>query len=471
MSLPFTIAETASALRDGSITSVEVVERGIARAQALDAELGVFINRFDEQALEAAAKADEELAAGVDHGPLHGIPLGIKDNIAAAEGPTTAQSMAIDPAWGDGKDAIVIERLKRSGAIVAGKLSTMEFACGMPDPERPFPLPRNPWDVDRWPGGSSSGTGAGVAAGLFLAGLGTDTAGSIRMPASFCGVSGLKPTYGRVPNAGSVPLGYSMDHIGPLARSAQDCWLVLEAIAGPDPRDADAVDRSLPAPPPLDGSLNGLRIGIEREHHLGLEPEDPAAVPVFEQAVEALESLGATVTEVSLPLYQEALVAGLVTFLSEGLAYHHPDLAERPDHYAPSNRALFSMGASFSGADYVQSQRVRRAAQRALAAVFSDLDAIVMPAATVAAPSYDQLMTGSTLRVLGGVHTLYWDAVGNPALVVPMGFTAERMPLSLQLAAPPFAEDVLVRIGDAYQRLTDWHLQVPPLAQEAAGIA
>jgi aspartyl-tRNA(Asn)/glutamyl-tRNA(Gln) amidotransferase subunit A len=237
MALPKTITEAAAGLRDGTLSSVELVQEGIAAADALDGELGVYITRFDGQALHAAARADAELAAGVDLGPLHGIPLGIKDILAATEGPTTAQSVVLDPAWGQGKDAITVARLKQAGAIVPGKLSTMEYASGLPDPEKPFPLPRNPWNKDTWAGGSSSGTGAGVASGMFMAGLGTDTGGSIRIPAIFCGISGLMPTYGRVPNAGCVPLGYSLDHIGPLARSVRDCWTILQALAGGDPRD------------------------------------------------------------------------------------------------------------------------------------------------------------------------------------------------------------------------------------------
>jgi aspartyl-tRNA(Asn)/glutamyl-tRNA(Gln) amidotransferase subunit A len=467
MGVPQTLAEAAAALRDGSLSSVELVQEGITRADALDDQLGVYITRFDEQALRAAARADADLAAGIDHGPLHGIPLGIKDILASSEGPTTAQSVVLDRAWGTGRDAISVARLKQAGAIVPGKLSTMEYASGMPDPEKPFPLPRNPWDTGTWPGGSSSGTGAGVAAGLFLAGLGTDTGGSIRIPAAFCGVSGLMPTYGRVPNAGCVPLGYSLDHIGPLARSAEDCWMVLEAIAGGDPRDPYAVDRPLPPAPSFNGSLAGLRIGVERANHLGVDGEDPAVEPAFEAAVRELEALGATVAEVQLPLHAEVMAAGMVTCMGEVLAYHYPDVISRRQDYARSNRAMYQMGALFSGADYVQAQRVRRVAQRALAAVFQGVDAIVMPAASVVAPTYEGLLSGPMMQVMKGVHTMYWDAVGNPALVVPMGSNEAGLPLSLQIAGRPFAEDTLVQVGDAFQRTTDWHLQVPPLVEQA----
>ncbi len=467
--IPLTLTDAAAALRAGELTSAELVEESIARADALDDQLGVYLVRFDDDARARAAQADADFAAGIDRGPLQGIPIGVKDILAMAEGPTTAQSLILDPAWGEGKDAIVVERLKAAGAAITGKLTTMEFASAVPDPDKPFPLPRNPWDLDTWPGGSSSGTGAGVAAGLFLAGVGTDTGGSIRIPAIFCGVSGLMPTFGRVPNAGCVPLGYSLDHIGPLARSARDCGAFLGAIAGPDPRDPYAVDRGVDdyLAGPLDGSLAGLRVGVERINHLGVDPEeDPAVAATFEAAVARLGELGATVVEVTIPHYAEALVAAMITCVAESLAYHREDLRERAHDYHRSNRSMYPLGACFTGADYVQAQRVRRVAQRSLATVFADVDLIATPGATRVSPTYERMLTGGTMDVLAGVHTMYWDAVGNPALVVPMGFNGDGLPLSLQLAARPFEEALLVRAGDAYQQATDWHLRVPPLAAE-----
>ncbi|HXZ85567.1 MAG TPA: amidase, partial [Myxococcota bacterium] len=215
-----TLESLGARLRAGERSSVALVQDCLRSADALDARLGTYLARFDAAALESAAALDAELAAGHDRGPLHGIPLGIKDILAAREGPTTAQSLVLDPLWGAGRDARVVERLRAAGAVILGKTTTMEFAIGEPDREKPFPLPRNPWDLERSPGGSSSGTGNGVAAGLFPAGLGTDTGGSVRIPASFCGVSGHRPTFGLVPKTGCVPLGFSYDSIGPLARSA-----------------------------------------------------------------------------------------------------------------------------------------------------------------------------------------------------------------------------------------------------------
>src|SRR5439155_8221099 len=246
--------------------------------------LGSFLARFPETALERAEQADKELAAGVDLGPLHGVPLGVKDILAASEGPTTAQSLVLDPAWAAGKDAPVVRRLRASGAVIVGKASTMEFAIGHPEESKPFPIPRNPWDPARWPGGSSSGTGSGVAAGFFLAGLGTDTGGSIRIPSAFCGVSGLMPTFGRVPKSGCAPLGYSLDHVGPLARSAWDCAAMLQSLAGFDESDPDSADRPVPDYlSALRTDLRGVRVGVLREHHL--EQCEPAVAAAFETAV------------------------------------------------------------------------------------------------------------------------------------------------------------------------------------------
>ena len=295
-----TITDAAAALRAGQTSSVELTRAAYEVADRHDSELGVYLSRFDETALAAAATADAELAAGLDKGPLHGIPLGIKDIIATEEGETTAQSLVLDRAWGAQGDAPVVARLRAAGAVITGKTSTMEYAIGIPDPEKPFPIPRNPWNPEHYPGGSSSGTGGGVAAGMFLGGLGTDTGGSIRFPATNCGITGLKQTFGRVPKFGCVPLGYSYDHIGPMARSAADCAAMLSVLAGHDQRDATSVDR------PVDdylsgltGSLEGVRIGVDPllEHSSMTVPELQS---VLDAALTELRAAGATVVPVTL---------------------------------------------------------------------------------------------------------------------------------------------------------------------------
>jgi aspartyl-tRNA(Asn)/glutamyl-tRNA(Gln) amidotransferase subunit A len=464
---PLTATDAARLLRAGEVTSVELTQACIERADRLDDQLGTYVTRFDEAAMAAATDADALFSAGVDRGPLQGIPIGVKDILAQSDGPTTAQSLILDRAWGEGKDAPVVARLKAGGAVITGKLSTMEFAIGMPDPTKPFPIPRNPWDTDTWPGGSSSGTGNGVAAGLFYAGIGTDTGGSIRIPAAFCGTSGLMPTFGRVPKSGCVPLGYTLDHIGPLARSAADCGAFLGVIAGFHPSDPYCVDRPVPDfIAGLDGNLSGVRIGVERAHH-SPEDGDPALSGCFEGALEVLASLGATIVDVEIAHYNEVVTAAMLTMSSEALAYHRNDLVDRWGDYFLATKQYVALGALVSGADYVQAQRVRRVGQAELAALFGGVDLIVMPTAAVGSPRYDQMDEGLG-DLLGKVYTPYWDAVGNPVMVVPMGFTDGGLPLSLQMAARPFDEALLVRAGDAFQTATEWHLQVPPLAAPVA---
>ncbi|NUU23305.1 MAG: amidase [Streptomycetaceae bacterium] len=463
-SLPTTIADAAAALRAGTVTSVELTRACLDAAGRSDAELGVFLARFDAQALAAAEVADEELRNGTGRGPLHGIPLGVKDIITTVEGESTAQSLVLDRSWGLARgDAPVVDRLRRAGAVVVGKTSTMEFAIGIPDPTKPFPLPRNPWDPNTWPGGSSSGTGAGVAAGMMLGGLGTDTAGSIRIPAAFCGVTGLMPTFGRVPKSGCVPLGYSLDHIGPMARGARDCALMLGSMAGYDASDPNCADEPVPDyASALTGDLAGLRIGVDPLARTVQGHRDPAVDGLLAAAVETLSALGADVVELELPYYTEMVTADMVTLAGEAAAYHMPDLQTRWGDYFAATRMMVTLGALYSAADYVQAQRVRRVAQKALARVYQDVDLIVTPTCSVGSPAYGdelaELVGGAGFSTL---HTPYWDSVGNPVLSVPIGFTAKGLPLGMQFAARPFDEATALRAGDAYQQRTDWHLRIP----------
>jgi aspartyl-tRNA(Asn)/glutamyl-tRNA(Gln) amidotransferase subunit A len=458
--LPITIQDAAAALRAREVTSVELTKAAFERADGLDAKLGTYLLRFDETAMAAATTADAELAAGVDKGPLHGIPLGIKDIITTDEGPTTAQSLILDPSWGDQGDAPVVARLRAAGAVITGKTSTMEFACGMPDPDKPFPVPRNPWDLERWPGGSSSGTGSGVAAGLFLGGLGTDTGGSIRCPASFCGITGHKQTFGLVPKAGCTPLGTSLDHIGPMARSAWDCAAMLTVLAGPHPRDLTTVaSEPIDYVAALDGSVEGMRIAFVRKGILGGPVEDPLTASLFEAALAVLADAGATVAEIELPLYRELFDATMVTWPAETFAYHRADLQSRWHEYGAPTRMVMAMGALISAGDFMRAQRVRQAGRERIRAMLDDFDVIVSPTATVGAPMVD----ASFADVIAAVHTSIWNATGFPAVSVPMGLGSEGTPIGLQIAGRPFDDATVLKVGDAYQRLTDHHLQLPPL--------
>jgi aspartyl-tRNA(Asn)/glutamyl-tRNA(Gln) amidotransferase subunit A len=464
---PRTLTEAAGTLRTGALTSVALTTTMLARGERLDPVLVTYLARFDEQAIASATLADAELASGIDRGPLHGIPVAVKDILAAQEGPTTAQSLVLDPAWGQGKDAPIVARLRAAGAVITGKTTTAEFACGMPDETKPFPIPRNPWDVAVSPGGSSAGTGSGIAAGMFFAGIGTDTGGSIRCPAAFCGISGLKPTFGRVPKSGCAPLGYSLDNVGPMARSARDCAAMLHVLAGYHPSDPGSAN--VPVSDylkELGRSLQGVRIGIDRVHHFP-QNGDPAMPGCFDAAVSALEDLGATVVEVTLPYFEEMVAAAFMVWCAEGLAYHRDDLRSRWGDYTAGARVMLARGALLSGADYVQAQRVRRAALQGAQELFAAIDLVVTPTAAIPAISYDDTDFDHMFEVM---FTPYWNSVGYPALAVPMGFNNAELPLplSLQFVGRPFHEALVLGAADAYQAVTDWHLRVPPMVLDSA---
>lgn len=462
MSDPITLSQLSDSLHRGTVTSTQVTEQLIERADRLDPVLGTYLSRFDGPARAAAGLLDAELSAGQDRGPLHGVPIAIKDIIRTDEGPTTAQSLVLDPHWGDAGDAPVVARLRAAGAIIMGKTTTMEFACGCPDPEKPFPIPRNPWDPSTWPGGSSSGTGSGVAAGLFFGGLGTDTGGSIRCPASFCGISGHKPTFGLVPKSGCTPLGYSYDHIGPMARSALDCTLMLEVMAGHDASDPTSSARDVgPLVAELSGDLSGLRVGVDWRL-LERYPTDPAVPAALSAAATKLAEAGAQILDVEIPHYEALVSATMNGWTGEALANHLADLRARWADYGRPTRMVMATGAFVSSADYVQAQRVRRVGADAIAGLMRHTcDVIVTPTAARGAPQVDGLSFGD---IVGAMFTAVWNATGFPALSIPMGQTSEHLPLGLQIAGLPFADATVLKVGDAFQRLTSHHLQLPQIS-------
>lgn len=457
-----TIVDAASALESGAVTSAELVEDALSACDDRGDELGVFVSRFQDSAREAARRADAERAAGNNRGPLHGIPIGIKDIIATQEGPSTAQSTVLDPDWPGGRDdAPVVARLRESGAVIVGKTTTFEYAIGFPDPDKMFPIPRNPWNLECSPGGSSSGTAAGVVSGMFLGGLGTDTGGSIRMPAAFCGVSGLKATFGRVPKSGCVPLGYTLDHIGPMARSARDCAIMLDVLAGPDASDFYSAD--VPTEGYFDSigtDLTGLRIGVDKLGRIE-GAVDPALHPLMDDALAALEAAGATVVELELPFYDELVTAQMVTMSAEAATYHLPDIQTKFTDYGAGARYFIGNGVTYTATDYVQAQRVRRVGQLALAKLYESVDLVVTPTCSQGAFALAEADPTRPFDTLGRIQTQYWNAVGNPVLSVPIGFTETGLPLGMQIAGRPFAESTVLQAGALYQDQTDFHLRAP----------
>ena len=457
---PRTIVDAAAALRRGEVTAAKLLETRLARADEVDDSVGVFVSRFDEQARAAAEALDAELADGRDRGPLHGIPIGVKDLLTTVEGPTTAQSVATDRKWRDQVDAPVVARLRAAGGVIVGKTTLSEFACGFPDPSKPFPIPRNPWDTARWAGGSSGGSASGVATGAVLGAVGTDTGGSVRIPAGFCGVTGLKTTIGLVPTAGCVPLAPTFDSVGPIALTAEDCRVLFDVMRG---------ESRLPSSEPAGvdvtrvraGDLSGVRIGVDplTASSAGIDPGQPES---FEAAISAFAEAGATIVEAPLPQFAAVVAANYAIMLSEALAYHLPALRTRWDDYGESTRTLLAGAAGYTGADFAQALRVRWAVAPDLDELFGRVDVHMSPMATITAPRLDEMAGEHLGRLFGSIHTPYWSTVGYPALSVPVAPAQNGLPLGVQIAAPPYAEDVALAVGAAFQTHTQWHLREAP---------
>jgi aspartyl-tRNA(Asn)/glutamyl-tRNA(Gln) amidotransferase subunit A len=460
--VPLTISEAAAALRAGSITSLDLTSTMLERIDRMNGPLGAFVTVMNESALEAAAQADKAFGDGVDAGPLQGIPLAVKDIIATKDAPTTANSRVLDPGWGKGIDAPVTARLRAAGSVLVGKSTTSEFAIGMPDDTKGFPIPHNPWNVLHTASGSSSGTGIAVAAGMVLGGLGTDTGGSVRGPAAVNGHTGLKVTFGRVPKSGVVPLGYSLDSIGPMARSAADCALLLQVMAGYDATDRFASKAEVPDyPAMLTGDVTGLRIGLPIPYFFDT-PDLSAEVRDAVLAVaRVLEDRGAVVSEVVVPYAAEAKDANSVTMLSEAYAFHRDNLVSRWTDYGAFTRPTLGRGAFYTGADYVQAQRLRTVFREAVAAVMGKVDVLIVPSMTTPAQRSDEMGVSTWLTQAG--FTGQWNLAGLPSVAVPCGFSESGLPLSFQVVGKPFAEGTVLKVADAYQRVTDHHLQVPPI--------
>jgi aspartyl-tRNA(Asn)/glutamyl-tRNA(Gln) amidotransferase subunit A len=420
-----------------------------------------------ESALEAAAQADKAFGDGIDAGPLQGIPLAIKDIIATKDAPTTANSRVLDPDWGKGVDAPVTARLRAAGSVLVGKSTTSEFAIGMPDDTKGFPTPHNPWNVLHTAAGSSSGTGIAVAAGLVLGGLGTDTGGSVRGPAAVNGHTGLKVTFGRVPKSGVVPLGYSLDSIGPMARSAADCALLLQVMAGYDATDRFASTAEVPDYlSMLTGDVAGVKIGLPMPYFFDTPDLHAEVRDAVLAAAAKLGEIGAGVSETVVPYAAEAKDANSVTMLSEAYAFHRDNLVNRWTDYGAFTRPTLGRGAFYTGADYVQAQRLRTVFREGVAAVLRDVDVLIVPSMTTPAQRSADMGVSTWLTQAG--FTPQWNLAGLPAVAVPCGFSASGLPLSFQIVGKPFAEGTVLKVADAYQRVTDHHLQVPPIVTAEA---
>ncbi len=463
------MAELGRLIAGKEVSPVEVVRAHLDRLEALDGTLKSFITVCGDAALEAARAAEAELMAGRPAGPLHGVPYGPKD-LYHTKGVRTTGGSRILADFVPAEDATVVSRLSAAGLIVLGKLNMHEFAYGPEGLNAHYGDARNPWDAGahRVAGGSSSGSGVAVAAGLCPGALGSDTGGSIRIPASLCGISGIKPTYGRVSRAGVLPLAWSMDHAGPMARTVRDLALMLGAMAGYDA--ADPTTSVLPVPDyaaALTGDVKGLRIGLLRAHFTDVAvPEVRAAV---EAAAKRLEQAGAVVDEVNLAEVTHVGPASFAIVATEALAYHAEWMRTRRADYQPDVRERLTMGALVSGVQYVRAQQVRQLVRREVDAALARRDVLLAPATPIPAPVLGEKETElgdgkSDVRSALIRFTRPFNLSGHPACSVSCGFTAAGLPIGMQLVGRPFDEATVLRAADAYQRLTDWHARRPVLA-------
>jgi aspartyl-tRNA(Asn)/glutamyl-tRNA(Gln) amidotransferase subunit A len=457
-----TATAAAQAIAARQLSPVELMEALLRRIGRLEPKLNVFIRLDDEASMDAARAAEAEIAAGRRRGPLHGVPVGIKDIIDVAGLPTTCHSkILIDNLAGS--DAVCVSRLRGAGAIVLGKLALHEFAIGGPSFDLPWPPARNPWNPHHHPGGSSSGSGAGVAAGLFPLALGSDTGGSVRNPASACGIVGLKPTYGLVSRRGAFPLSFTLDHIGPLARTVADTALILDIIAGYDPLDPG----SAAAPNGhyaggLERGVCGMSIGFIRHFHEKDLPADPEVTAALERVARTLRELGAEVRDVQLPALDAFAGVNRVILQSEAWAVHAPWLRERPGDYGQLSRRRLMAGAFLSAGDYVNAARRRLELIAAVEDVLRQVD-ILLCATSMDLPSrLDD--PEHTERTYPRQARTPFNVTGHPALAMMAGVSSSGLPLSVQFVGRYFAETTLFQVAREWERSAGTDRMHPPMA-------
>jgi aspartyl-tRNA(Asn)/glutamyl-tRNA(Gln) amidotransferase subunit A len=460
--LPFeTITSLAPRLRKKEISPVELTDAVLDRVAAVDGKVKAYITVMHDEARAAAKAAESAIVAGNYLGPLHGIPVAVKDLYYTRGVKTTAGSKILASFVPD-YDAAVVERLKHAGAIIIGKANTHEFAMNTWTPPT-----RNPWDLDRIPGGSSGGSGAALATGECIAATGTDTGGSIRIPASFCGVVGLKPTFGRVSRHGVIPLAWTADHAGPMTKTVEDAAAMLRVMAGYDPRDPATIDVPVPNYTRAVGrDIKGLRVGLPTNYFFdGLDKEVDETV---RKAIKALEGLGASVNDVSFPRISSLPIVHACIVLTEAATYHEKWLRTRSDDYAPDVRVPLEWGKLFMGIDYVQAQRGRELIRQDFANVLSQVDVIAAPTVPIAAPKVgEDPVTIGTAKELVISATIRLNRPSNhtglPAISVPCGFTTGGLPVGLQLIGRAFDEATLFRVAHAYEATSPWRQKRAPI--------
>ena len=462
-----TAVEAGALLKARKLSPVELVRAFLERIERLDPLIRAYIRVTAEQALAEAKAAEAEIAAGRYRGPLHGIPYALKDIIDYAGVPTTANSrLLMDnvPAT----DSTVVAGLKRAGAVCLGKTAMREFATGTRHDDLPWPYPLNPWNrAHEFAGGSSTGSAAAVGAGLAMVALGTDTGGSIRNPSGFCGLAGMKPTYGRVSRTGVVPNTFTFDSVGPMTWTVADCALVLQAISGFDADDPGGAREPVPDfSRDLDKGVRGFRIGVIRNFYEDALPADHVMRRAFEEALDVLGGLGARFEDLRLRSIDDYNTCRTLISGADHYAIHEKDLRERPHLYGPKLAKRMPAGMMISAVDYIQAQRERLKMAREMADAFRPFDAVLTLTTLETAPLNDPAEAKGAFA--DPSLTRPFNVSGQPAMTVCTGFDERGLPLAMQIAGKAFDEATVLRVGQAYERATDWKSRRPALEEKAA---
>jgi len=459
-------AELSPLIQNKELSPVEVIQAHLDRIQETEPVLNSFITLLPEEALAAAKRAETDIQAGRSRGPLHGIPVALKDLYNTAGVRTTSGSRIFDN-FIPQQDCTVAARFNQAGAILLGKLNMHQFAYG-PTGENPdYGHMHNPWDPEMVTGGSSGGSGSATAAGQCTITTGSDTGGSIRIPAALCGIVGLKPTYGLVSRYGLTPLAWSMDHPGPMTRTVEDAAMAMNAIAGYDPKDVASAKVEVPDyTESLTGDVRGLRIGVPKEFFEA--PLDPQIAQAVRDAIALLESMGAQVREVDFPLFNDSQAISTAMLMAEASAYHKDLLAKDGDKLYPPVRLRLEAGLFITAADYLRAQQGRAIFNQQARDLLKEVDLLAGPTEPVTAPLLlaDHVQAGEHSIGTTSALTQYtrpYNITGFPAISIPCGFSDSGMPMALQLCGRPFDEPTVLRAAHAYQQATEWHKRRPPL--------
>ncbi|HEX6288911.1 MAG TPA: amidase [Herpetosiphonaceae bacterium] len=459
-----TLKQAADLIARRAVSPVELTEAHLDRIARLDPQVHSFITVTGEAALEQARQAQAEIGRGAYRGPLHGLPLAIKDLFETRGVRTTAGSKHL-AAYISTADSAVVERLRAAGAILLGKLNMHEWAMSVTSINPHWGTCRNPWSREHIAGGSSGGSGAALSARLCLGALGSDTGGSIRIPASFCGVVGLKPTFGRVSMRGGLPLSWNLDHAGPMGRRVRDVALLLQTLAGDDPGDPASLD--MPAEDytaRLEAGVRGWRVALALDGFTSAsKPVDPAVAQAVRRAAQVFEQLGAQVREIALPEAQAATRSTLNMIVGDAAAYHRERLQEQPDDFGADVLEALQSGAKLTAVEYALARRMQATFRREIERLFADYEILLTPTTPVAAPLIHESEEAKSTRPSLVSFTAPFNLAGVPALSLPCGFTGDNLPIGLQIVGRAWAEAAVLRAGAAFEQATEWHERQPPI--------